>query len=57
MNTLLIADYHEYKINDKKFKKLREVVGSRTIDLIISCGDVPYDTLRELKERFYYAPK
>jgi Icc-related predicted phosphoesterase len=53
MNALLVADYHEYKIDEKK---LREVIGGKSVDLIISCGDVPYDTLRKLKERFYDAP-
>jgi hypothetical protein len=30
--------------------------GGKSVELIISCGDVPYDTLKKLKERFYDAP-
>jgi hypothetical protein len=49
LNALLVADFHEYKIRDDR---LRAAVEGRSVDLIISCGDVPYATLEQFKERF-----
>jgi len=52
MNALLVSDHHEFKIDERR---LSDTVRGRSVDLVISCGDVPYKVLEELSRRFHSA--